>query len=329
MNFNELYLLVENAAGKPAIMLLPFDWDGTAEEAFYTILYARFAKQQKAAGIDPLATVPAAFHKKITESIKKQEEFLKAISVVRKPTDAEKARIFKGIIAVKERNAYLGKILDNLKAVYVGPNRTVMTPLGAVPVGTDTFAVDGRGNILINLGYAGTLTDEQLIGVLAHEAMHIMLLHHQRIKGRTPFHFVNIATDAFINNMLSEDGFKLPPGGVEGRSGYLRISALYLENVVSEITIAKPRLIDLQLKLTGENWESLFETLVKQLTIPEEARKLREFTVGEVIYDPKDKRYGKVVYTSYHPKGEIYIEELTPQEALIAAKEYAVARKLI
>ena len=147
----------------------------------------------------------------------------------------------------------------------------------SVKKGCNTFAVDGRGNILINLGFANSLSDEQLVGVLAHEAMHIWLEHHARMRGQTPFDFVNISMDAFINNDLHADGFELPKQGVQASSGHLYVTALYVERVVPEINLAKPALINLALPLHGENWESLFEQLVKKLTIPAEARKLRTF----------------------------------------------------
>lgn len=54
--------------------------------------------------------------------------------------------------------------------------------------------------------------DEQVLGLLAHEVMHIALEHGLRLQGRNPLVW-NIAADFAINLVLNETGFELPEGG--------------------------------------------------------------------------------------------------------------------
>ena len=71
---------------------------------------------------------------------------------------------------------------------------------------------DTNGTLLrYNPTFSATLTDRQLIGVLAHEVMHCALLHPFRLKGRNP-HQWNEAADLAVNPLLLAQGFELPPG---------------------------------------------------------------------------------------------------------------------
>lgn len=73
-----------------------------------------------------------------------------------------------------------------------------------------TFYVDGK-NLGYNSKFADSLTFDEVKGVLAHEIMHLVLLHHARMGKRDP-HIYNIAADHVINNQLIKDGFVLPKG---------------------------------------------------------------------------------------------------------------------
>jgi predicted metal-dependent peptidase len=59
------------------------------------------------------------------------------------------------------------------------------------------------GEFSTQLGYAQA--------IMAHEAYHVALLHMFRRQGRIP-EVWNLACDAVINDMITTDGFKLPPG---------------------------------------------------------------------------------------------------------------------
>lgn len=71
-----------------------------------------------------------------------------------------------------------------------------------------TMATDGKF-ILVNPEFCDTLTVDEVMGVLAHECMHILGMHHLRIQSREHKKW-NHATDYAINDLLDKDGFSLP-----------------------------------------------------------------------------------------------------------------------
>lgn len=73
-------------------------------------------------------------------------------------------------------------------------------------------ATDGR-RVLFNPEQLQPVAGDQLEGLLAHEALHVMLLHHIR-RGSRDAHKWNQAADYAINQLLIDEGFKLPDGGL-------------------------------------------------------------------------------------------------------------------
>lgn len=69
------------------------------------------------------------------------------------------------------------------------------------------------GKIVVGTAFAAKLTVKQLVGVLAHEAMHYAMLHHLRVGWRKP-RPANIAMDKVINDILIASGMELPPEGI-------------------------------------------------------------------------------------------------------------------
>jgi hypothetical protein len=76
-----------------------------------------------------------------------------------------------------------------------------------------TAAVDGRGKIFVNPRYVERLQVSEVQGLLAHEALHLALLHFVRESGRDKRRW-NMATDLAVNSILAEKRFALPPGGI-------------------------------------------------------------------------------------------------------------------
>lgn len=74
-----------------------------------------------------------------------------------------------------------------------------------------TMATDGA-NLFYAPEFIATCDDDQLIGLLAHEVMHVANLHHTRRGDRDP-ELWNVACDYVINGDLLREGFKLPDGG--------------------------------------------------------------------------------------------------------------------
>lgn len=71
-----------------------------------------------------------------------------------------------------------------------------------------TMGVDGK-SIYYNPEFVKSLNPLELKGVLCHEVMHVVLMHHLRRDNRDPWKW-NIATDYAINLILNDAGFTLP-----------------------------------------------------------------------------------------------------------------------
>lgn len=79
----------------------------------------------------------------------------------------------------------------------------------------DTFAVNGT-HLFYNDKFADSLTFDECKGVLAHEILHIALLHITR-KGNRDHSLFNEACDYAINPLLKNEGFKLPEGALDDK----------------------------------------------------------------------------------------------------------------
>ena len=75
-----------------------------------------------------------------------------------------------------------------------------------------TGATDGK-SLFYNEKWFNSLTFSQQIGFVAHEVMHVVLLHITRRNNRHPKKW-NVACDYAINNHLVAEGFILPDGGL-------------------------------------------------------------------------------------------------------------------
>src|SRR5262245_6851359 len=76
-----------------------------------------------------------------------------------------------------------------------------------------TMAVDGK-HLWWNEEFVSKLTKEELMGVIAHEVMHVVLLHINRLLGRDPFMW-NVAGDYVINLIVLGAGMQLPKDRLE------------------------------------------------------------------------------------------------------------------
>ncbi|OQP65455.1 hypothetical protein A3860_17475 [Niastella vici] len=75
-----------------------------------------------------------------------------------------------------------------------------------------TCCINGK-LIKYNHEFIDSLTKSELIGVLAHEILHVAYLHHTRRGNRDHYKF-NVAADYAINSLLIDDGFTLPQGAL-------------------------------------------------------------------------------------------------------------------
>lgn len=108
-------------------------------------------------------------------------------------------RITRAKIQMYQRSPFFSYILLHLK-----PQESDKVP---------SMGVNPKGDLLWNRKWIETLDDEEIIGVLAHETMHMALQHLDRGKGKNREVF-NVATDLVVNGMLKRNNFKLPTSGV-------------------------------------------------------------------------------------------------------------------
>ena len=76
----------------------------------------------------------------------------------------------------------------------------------------ETMATDGT-HLFFNPAFVDKIDDDQLVGVLAHEVLHCANLHPFRRGERDPSRW-NEACDYAINDILFENGFRLPDGAL-------------------------------------------------------------------------------------------------------------------
>lgn len=75
-----------------------------------------------------------------------------------------------------------------------------------------TASTDGK-NLYFGASFCEPLTDDELMFVCLHEALHAVFMHMFRLDERNP-RLWNIACDAVINYMLRVKGYTMPAGGV-------------------------------------------------------------------------------------------------------------------
>lgn len=91
-----------------------------------------------------------------------------------------------------------------------------------------TMAVDGR-TLFANPQFVESISERELLGVVAHEVLHCAYLHHTRRNGRDA-ELWNVAADYAINRDLLKAGFTLPQGALfDSRFDGLGAESIYAE----------------------------------------------------------------------------------------------------
>jgi predicted metal-dependent peptidase len=85
-----------------------------------------------------------------------------------------------------------------------------------------TMATDGY-HVFYNPVWVERLSDAQMRGVIAHEVLHVLLAHSDRLQHRDDRRW-NVACDHATNLILVEQGFTLPQGGLYSR-GYVGLTS--------------------------------------------------------------------------------------------------------
>jgi len=98
---------------------------------------------------------------------------------------------------------------------------------GLLPPANQTMGVDGKGNCVYSKDFVLNLQQEELVGVLAHEVMHVANEHIMRRRERSlfvnGFELWNICIDIVTNQMLVENNFRLPTNALIPQNNQLEI----------------------------------------------------------------------------------------------------------
>jgi Putative metallopeptidase domain len=187
-----------------------------------------------------------------------------------------------------KKSIFIGNVLARLKVCF--------------STDIDTMAVDDYGNIYISPSYALKLSEDEVVGVLAHEAMHIITLSFFRKRGRD-HQLWNIATDYIMNMYLFQDGFVMDEGGCDPvkKGDRWVIPELKGKKTVKDLDV------------TEMSADKLYDILV-DIAIPKDQRGQQSalpIEVGDVIYDEVKGKYGVVtavgkdIHSTEIPESEI------------------------
>ena len=92
------------------------------------------------------------------------------------------------------------------------------------------MGVNSKGQITYRESFVEKISDEELMGVLAHEILHLALLHLLRLKARNMEGW-NIACDVCVNSLLKKNGFVLPSGIVVDSYDNLKLGEITIEKI--------------------------------------------------------------------------------------------------
>ena len=95
-----------------------------------------------------------------------------------------------------------------------------------------TMAVDGY-TIFYNVEFVATLTYKELAGVIAHEVLHVAMLHHTRMENRIP-KIWNYAADYAINPIILKNGMELPTDRLDDRKYHGLAAEKIYEDLVED-----------------------------------------------------------------------------------------------
>jgi predicted metal-dependent peptidase len=144
-----------------------------------------------------------------------------------------------------------------------------------------TAATDMR-HIFYNPAFFDELPVDEIIGVLAHEVMHIALEHGLRRQGREP-RMWNYACDYAINPILIDCGFKLPAGCLFERR-FLGMSAEAIYDILEKEQQARKKRGQGQPGSDMGDVPGIGSDLIEPAPAsPEEAAKLREEVRNKVV----------------------------------------------
>jgi len=119
-------------------------------------------------------------------------------------------RIRRAKIIMYKRSPFFAFIILHLNIKPLTPQEIKAFPGGEKAA---TMCIDKYGNLRYCEKWVKGLDDEQIMGVLAHEVLHLALMHMDRGLGKEGSIF-NKSNDLVANDILNGEKFRLPSGGL-------------------------------------------------------------------------------------------------------------------
>jgi predicted metal-dependent peptidase len=112
-----------------------------------------------------------------------------------------------------------------------------------------TMGVDAKGTLFFNEKFVMEMDQDELMGCVCHETMHVALLHMLRLESRIPV-LANVAMDCVVNMMVRKSGLELPKETI----------AVDINRDIAEPVIEGTP-IRIQ-KVSEKDWETVYEELL-------------------------------------------------------------------
>jgi len=122
--------------------------------------------------------------------------------------------------------------------------------------GVPTIGVDDRGNLYYNPAFLKQVRIAHLKSIIAHEVLHIALMHPLRVKGRDRIIW-NIACDLVVNEILRDNRFELPSNAVMPRHFGIDVRDKTAEAVYEEL---RKKLKKAEISISVSEYEEKYKT---------------------------------------------------------------------
>lgn len=113
-----------------------------------------------------------------------------------------KDKIIKARVALQKTHPFFSYLALHLAPIEVEDAKVLAT-----------MAVDKRGNMWYNAEFVNKMDQDEVKGVVCHEVMHVALEHLRGLKGKDAM-VCNVAMDIVVNDLILENGLKLPKEGL-------------------------------------------------------------------------------------------------------------------
>jgi predicted metal-dependent peptidase len=148
-------------------------------------------------------------------------------------------KLIRARIQIQTRNPFFARLSLYLKFIEAKKSDESL--------GEHSCGIDNQGNLYYNPKWIEGLTDEQCIGLILHEIMHLSFLHLLR-RGTRNFEGWNVSTDIAINKLLLDNNFQLPPNGLLPEGNSIDLRDLGLPQIIHDLDEKSAELIYDELK---------------------------------------------------------------------------------